>query len=214
MQTSRVFAFLVGALFFAFSALTNAEELFKFDSDNDSDSVEWQLNPEKKTEEPEQVVEETEEPVTNSEEILEVPEDVSDNNPDRIIPDRTFEEGIEEPPTVASRDDQNWYEDELRNLRESRDRRLQKRLRSMQQNQAEYEQELFKENMNDPNVHFRVALTHQSRGDAEGAIIHMQKAEALYKNQKNLRGMARSRKALRKYYKAYGYRPEDFDLTR
>ena len=156
----------------------------------------------------------------SQEETIELSEELDDEDPDRIIPssddDSSHDNEVEqlEANAAVSEDDKRWYDEELKGLHESRKRRLQKRISSLERDQSEYEQSLFKENMSDPNVHFRVALTHQSRGDAEGAIIHMQKAEALYKNQKNLRGMARSRKALRKYYKAYGYLPEDFDITR
>ncbi len=104
-----------------------------------------------------------------------------------------------------------WKERELKEI-EKQARR--EKLEALQLEQIEHDRELISRNPNDPDIHFQVALNSQDRGDGEGAIIHMLKAEELFKVAKDIRGMARARKALRGYYQTYGYLPEDFDLTR
>lgn len=101
-----------------------------------------------------------------------------------------------------------------RELKENEKRARREKLEALLHEQIEHDQETIAHNPNDPNVHYQVALNSQDRGDGEGAIIHMMKAEELYKTAKDIRGMARARKALRGYYQTYGYLPEDFDLTR
>lgn len=99
-------------------------------------------------------------------------------------------------------------------LNESEKQARRQKLEALLKEQIEHDNELIAKNPNDPNTHYKVALNSQDRGDGEGAIIHMLKAEELFKAVKDIRGMARARKALRGYYKTYGYLPEDFDLTR
>ncbi len=103
-----------------------------------------------------------------------------------------------------------WHKKELNE--ETKQARRQQ-LETLQREQVEHDLELVHKNPKDPEVHFQVSINNRDRGDGEGAIIHMLKAEQLYKGSKDLRGMARARKALRGFYKTYGYLPKDFDLT-
>ncbi len=100
-----------------------------------------------------------------------------------------------------------------RDLKEEAIQKRRQKLETLEREQVEHDRDLVEKNPDDPDTHFQVSLNHQNRGDGEGAIIHMMKAETLYKASKNLRGMARARKALRGFYKTYGYLPEDFELT-
>ena len=101
-----------------------------------------------------------------------------------------------------------------RELNETERQARREKLEAVLQEQIQHDRELLEKNPQDPDVHFQIAIHSQNRGDGEGAIIHMLKAEELYKAQKDIRGMARARKALREYYQTYGYLPEDFDLNR
>lgn len=105
------------------------------------------------------------------------------------------------------------YWNELEMAETERRARRQK-LESVAREQVAHDQEMISKSPNDPDIHYKVAINSRHRGDGEGAIIHMMKAEQLYKVQKDIRGLARSRKHLREFYNTYGYQPEDFDLTR
>jgi hypothetical protein len=100
-----------------------------------------------------------------------------------------------------------------REVNEEERQQRKEKLEALMKEQIEHDEELVRNNPNDPDVHYQVALNNQGRGDGEGAIIHMIKAEQLYRVAKDIRGLARSRKALREYFQTYGYLPEDFDLN-
>ncbi len=65
-----------------------------------------------------------------------------------------------------------------------------------------------------PGAHFNLSLAYFVEGDGENAIAHMRKAEQLFMQVKDKRGIAKSRKALREWFDRYGYRPEDFGSPR
>ncbi len=59
-------------------------------------------------------------------------------------------------------------------------------------------------------AHFNISLTYLVEGDGENAISHMRESEKLFMKNKDKRGIAKARKALREWFDRYGYRPEDF----
>jgi tetratricopeptide (TPR) repeat protein len=59
-------------------------------------------------------------------------------------------------------------------------------------------------------AHFNISLTYLVEGDGESAISHMRESEKLFMKNKDKRGIAKARKALREWFDRYGYRPEDF----
>lgn len=61
-------------------------------------------------------------------------------------------------------------------------------------------------------AHFNLALNYHEKNNGEDAIIHMRRAKEIFLKKKDLRGLAKAKKALRGWYQSYGYRPEDFDL--
>lgn len=61
------------------------------------------------------------------------------------------------------------------------------------------------------SAHFNLALNYYVKEEGELAIVHMRRAQQLFLLANDLRGAAKSRKALRKWYDLFGYRPQDFD---
>ena len=59
-------------------------------------------------------------------------------------------------------------------------------------------------------AHFNISLTYLVEGDGENAIAHMRGSEKLFMTNRDKRGVAKARKALREWFDRYGYRPEDF----
>ncbi len=59
-------------------------------------------------------------------------------------------------------------------------------------------------------THFNISLTYLVDGDGENAISHMRESEKLFMANRDKRGVAKARKALREWFDRYGYRPEDF----
>lgn len=64
----------------------------------------------------------------------------------------------------------------------------------------------------DARTHFSLGGLYDQKGDGANAIIHTRKAEKLFIEKEDIKGVAEARRRLRIYYEKYGYRPEDFDL--
>ncbi len=85
-------------------------------------------------------------------------------------------------------------------LDEKTRRQLEKHRRSIQNHPQE------------ADAFFELAKIYDRLGDGANAIIHMKQAERLYGEQNDVRGLARARRALRKFYDRYEFQPEDFEL--
>ena len=67
-------------------------------------------------------------------------------------------------------------------------------------------------NPEDPEAHYELGRLYDRLGDGANAIIHMRRAESLFKEQGNIKGLAESRRELRGYLNRYGFKEEDFEL--
>ena len=67
---------------------------------------------------------------------------------------------------------------------------------------------------NDAESRFILGQIYDEVGDGARAIIQTEMAEELFVKEKNITGIAECRRNLRKYYKEYGFKPDDFILIR
>ncbi|MFQ5483659.1 MAG: hypothetical protein ACE5ER_12980 [Nitrospinaceae bacterium] len=65
----------------------------------------------------------------------------------------------------------------------------------------------------DPQAHFALGEVYDQLGRGAEAILHMRHAEARYKEEEDMKGLAESRRNLRNYFSKYDFKPQDFDLT-
>ena len=80
------------------------------------------------------------------------------------------------------------------------------------QSQISDHETVLKKHPKNPSSHFALGSLYSDLGDGANAIIHMKKAERLFKDQDDIKGVAESRRNLRNYFSKFGYKPEDFDL--
>jgi len=80
--------------------------------------------------------------------------------------------------------------------------------------QIEKYEETVRHGTQDPEVYFSLGKLYDRMGDGANAIIHTKKAERIFLEQKNVKGMAEARRDLRDYYERYQYKPEDFELVK
>ena len=71
-----------------------------------------------------------------------------------------------------------------------------------------------KQNPNDAEARLTLGQIYDEVGDGASAIIQTQMAEELFLREKNMKGIAECRRNLMKYYKDYGFKPDDFILIR
>ncbi len=111
---------------------------------------------------------------------------------------------------------QRRFVDALRQLLANELNRLKanrnKPVESLQSQITDHESVL-KKNPDNPSSHFALGSLYSDMGDGANAIIHMRKAERLFKEKNDVKGVAESRRSLRNYYSKFGYKPEDFNLT-
>jgi hypothetical protein len=72
---------------------------------------------------------------------------------------------------------------------------------------------LIKDNPQNADAHYTLGEVYDEIRDGANAIVHTQIAEQLFKEQKNKKGVAESRRNLRWYFEKYGYKREDFLLN-
>lgn len=65
-----------------------------------------------------------------------------------------------------------------------------------------------------PETYFSLARLYDQKGEGGSAIIYTQKAEEIFLERQNVKGVAEARRSLRHYYNKYGYKPEDFELAK
>ena len=103
---------------------------------------------------------------------------------------------------------QQLLDKELKALRKARD-----------ENRYTVEERIAKQEMilkSDPknaDAHFALGEVYDELRDGSSAIIHTQMAEQLYAQQKNVKGLAESRRHLRWFFDKYDYEKEDFLLN-
>jgi hypothetical protein len=76
-----------------------------------------------------------------------------------------------------------------------------------------YEENL-KQEGNDPETCFSLARLYDQKGEGASAIIYAQKAEAIFVERQDVKGVAEARRSLRHYFSKYDYKPEDFKLSK
>lgn len=103
---------------------------------------------------------------------------------------------------------QQLLDKELKALRKARDDNRY----TVEERIAKHEQ-LIKENPNNGEAHFALGEVYDEMRDGANAILHTRMAEQLFKEQKNVKGLAESRRSLRWFYEKYDYKEEDFLLN-
>jgi hypothetical protein len=76
-----------------------------------------------------------------------------------------------------------------------------------------YEKELTSEPKN-PETYFSLARLYDQKGEGASAIIYTQKAEEIFLERQDVKGVAEARRSLRHYFNKYDYKPEDFELNK
>ena len=97
---------------------------------------------------------------------------------------------------------------ELKALREARSQN-----RYTQEERIAKQEEVLKKDPQNAAAHFALGEVYDEMRDGANAIIHTQKAEQLFKDQKNLKGLAESRRNLRWFLEKYDYKEGDFLLN-
>ncbi len=129
-----------------------------------------------------------------------------------ILEEQNFEQKIHE---LSS----EWQ----RHIVDAVNRFLEKELKRLKTNKEEprenlrgqiekYEAEVKRES-NDPETFISLARLYDQVKDGANAIINAKKAEKMFLDQKNIKGTAQARRSLRRYFKKYNYKPEDFELS-
>ena len=72
---------------------------------------------------------------------------------------------------------------------------------------------IIKDDPKNAEAHFALGEVYDELRAGANAIVHTQIAEQLFKEQKNIQGLAETRRNLRWYFEKYGYKPEDFMLN-
>ena len=75
-------------------------------------------------------------------------------------------------------------------------------------------EEALKKNPKDADAHIALGSVYAEMGDGANAIIHTKKAEELFLAKKNVKGAAEARRNLRSYYERYGFKAEDFNISK
>ncbi|NIQ01811.1 MAG: hypothetical protein GWM98_16580 [Nitrospinaceae bacterium] len=109
---------------------------------------------------------------------------------------------------LIHREFQEFMDKELKRLKEER----KKQSYSTEEKLAKYEG-IVKENPQNAEAHFALGETYDEMREGASAIIHTQIAEQLFLEQKNLKGVAESRRNLRWFYEKYRFKPEDFVIN-
>jgi hypothetical protein len=69
-----------------------------------------------------------------------------------------------------------------------------------------------KKDPEDANAHFSLGEIYDNYEKGADAILHTRLAEKYYLKNKDIKGIAESRRNLREYYDRYGFKPEDFQI--
>ncbi|UCD11236.1 MAG: hypothetical protein JSU88_11375 [Nitrospinaceae bacterium] len=63
------------------------------------------------------------------------------------------------------------------------------------------------------SAHFNLAVNYFLKEKKEAALYHMTRADRLYLETGNTKGLEKSKKALKEWYEAFDYNPGDFDVA-
>ncbi len=136
--------------------------------------------------------------------------------------DGEMEDPFEGKPPLA--DQIKEFSDEIakrvhKELQELLDKELRVLKKERKKNRYTVEERIIKQEgiiKDDPKnaeAHFALGEVYDETRDGANAIVHTQIAEQLFKEQKNKKGLAESRRNLRWFFEKYGYKPEDFMLN-
>ena len=103
---------------------------------------------------------------------------------------------------------QELLDKELKILREER-----KKNRYTADERIAKQEGIIKDDPKNAEAHFALGEVYDELRAGANAIVHTQIAEQLFKEQKNIQGLADTRRNLRWYFEKYGYKPEDFMLN-
>ena len=95
--------------------------------------------------------------------------------------------------------------------------RLQDEKEEVPQENLGHQIEKFQADVNrgtkDPETYFSLGRLYDQKEDGANAIISTKKAEEIFAERKDLKGVAEARRNLRHYFQKYDFQPEDFELT-
>lgn len=130
-------------------------------------------------------------------------------------PDQTEDQKLEEKIKEMGRELSRIVMD---NLKTVLDQELKKVKRSKGEpkdpGQLPVYEEALKKNPKDADAHMALGRIYDEMEDGANAIIHTKKAEELYLAKSNIKGTAEARRNLRNYYEKYGFKPEDFNVSK
>ncbi len=103
----------------------------------------------------------------------------------------------------------DFLENELQQLRDKKEVPKE----SLRSQIKKYEKELEGEPKN-PETYFSLAKLYDQKGEGASAIINTRKAEEIFIERQDVKGVAEARRSLRYYFNKYDYKPEDFELPK
>jgi len=103
----------------------------------------------------------------------------------------------------------DFLEKELKNLKGKKEEPQ----KNLGQQIEKFREELKREPKN-PETYFSLGRLYDQKGEGANAIIHTKKAEEIFVEKQDVKGVAEARRNLRHYFKKYGYQPEDFKLSK
>jgi Zn-finger domain-containing protein len=79
-------------------------------------------------------------------------------------------------------------------------------------NRIREKQNLIQNHPKDAEAYFELGKLFDRNQDGANTIMNIQKAEKLFAEQNNVKGVAESRRLLRQSFQKYGFKPEDFQV--
>jgi len=106
----------------------------------------------------------------------------------------------------------DFLEKELKNFKDNKDKK-----KTPQENLShqieKFEKEL-KRDPENPETYFSLGRLYDEKGEGASAIVNLKKAEEIFLERKDVKGVAEARRSLRRYFNKYDYKPEDFELDK
>ncbi len=103
----------------------------------------------------------------------------------------------------------DFLEKELKHLRGEKEVPKE----SLRSQIEKYEAKLKSEPKN-PETYFSLARLYDQKEEGASAIIYTKKAEEIFVERQDVKGVAEARRSLRHYFNKYDYQPEDFELAK
>ena len=126
------------------------------------------------------------------------------------------EKNIEQKIRDLSDEWQRQFVEAVNDFLEKELNRLREKKGEPQENlghQIEKFEEDVKRGSKNPETYFSLGRLYDQKGDGASAIIYTKKAEEIFVENEDVKGVAEARRSLRNYFKKYDYKPKDFELT-